>query len=295
MILNTKQYNEVGGIIQTTDPSNLSTSYTYNNLGLLNSEKDRNGTAFTYQYDEQNRVTVQSATAVNGTNQTSRTIIGSSGIMTDTAETYKNGVQTATMQTGMDVLKRVTSITTSSTNYASSLGLSYDSNSRLTQQANNQSGFYVNYHYDRQRMDQVQMDGQSAVNASASANAVYEYEPNGQVKSITYPTLADGSILKTTNTYDSLNRLATVTNAKGNTVLSAYSYSYDDNNNMVSKTETVNQVTQTSSYTYDKLNRLLSMTRPGGSVVNYTYDVRGNRLTLQDSAMNLSLTDASYC
>lgn len=40
------------------------------------------------------------------------------------------------------------------------------------------------------------VDGQSAANTAATANATYDYYANGQVKSITYPTLADGTVLK---------------------------------------------------------------------------------------------------
>ncbi len=296
VILNTKQYNEVGGLKQKTDPANQNETYTYNNLGLINQQVDRNGTVFTSQYDEQNRVKVSSA-SYNGTTMSSNSIIGSSGIMTDTLEAYVNGTKTGSMQTGMDSLKRVTSITSSITNYSSSLGLSYDSNSRLIKQSNNLSAFDVNYHYDRQRMDQVQMDGQAAVNTAASANATYDYYANGQVKTITYPTLADSSILKTASSYDTLNRLVNVTNTKGATTLSAYAYSYDDNGNIISKTETVNQASKTTSYTYDGLDRLLTKSRSDGSTATYTYDLRGNRLTLQDnslnSTMNNSITDTS--
>lgn len=293
VILNTKQYNEAGGLIQKTDPSNLSETYTYNNLGLLNKRVDRNGTVFTNQYDEQNRITESSA-YTTGTTQTNKSIIGSSGILYDTLETYLNGAKTGSMQTGMDSMKRITSITMSSTNYSSSLGLRYDSNSRLIQQANNLSGINVNYHYDRQRLTQVQLDGQSAANTAASANASYDYYANGQVKSITYPALSDGTILQTSFTYDALNRLVNITNKKGTSLLSEYSYSYDDNGNIISKTETINQIMQTFSYTYDVLNRLLTISRPDGSTASYTYDLKGNRLTLQDSSANVSFSDTSY-
>ncbi|GGI45787.1 hypothetical protein GCM10008018_13870 [Paenibacillus marchantiophytorum] len=292
-ILNTKQYNEVGGLIQKTDPSNLSETYTYNNMGLLNKHTDRNGTIFTNQYDEQNRLTVSTVSA-SGTTLSSKSIIGSNGIMYDKAETYLNGTSTGNMTTGMDNMKRLTSISMSGTNYSSNLSLAYDSNSRVTRQTNNLSSYNVNFRYDKQRMDKVQVDGQSTANTADTVNASYEYYANGQVKTITYPTLSDGSVLKTVNTYDALNRLHTVTNTKGNTTLSIYSYEYDDNNNITSKTETVNQVTNTTNYSYDALNRLRRINRQDGSTASYMYDLKGNRSTLQDSAMNLSLPDTGY-
>ncbi|RTE11540.1 RHS repeat-associated core domain-containing protein [Paenibacillus whitsoniae] len=292
-VLNTKQFNEVGGLTQKTDPANLSETYTYNNLGQLYKYVDRNKTTFTNQYDEQNRLRVSSITA-NGTTLTSKSIVGSNGIMYDKAETYLNGVSTASMTSGMDTMKRLTSLNTTATNYSSSLSLAYDANSRMTKQTNNLTGYNVNYHYDKLRMDSVQMNGLSTPNTAASVNAIYDYYADGQIKSIMYPVLADGTVLKTDYTYNTLKRLASVTNMKGTNVLSTYSYLYDDNGNITSKTETVNTVSSTTSYTYDALNRLLTISRPDGSTASYTYDLKGNRMTLQDNTQNFPMTDISY-
>ncbi|MGG1554859.1 RHS repeat domain-containing protein [Paenibacillus ferrarius] len=292
-VLNTKQFNEVGGLTQKTDPANLSETYTYNNLGQLNTYVDRKGSISSSQFDEQNRLTVSSITA-NGMTLTSKSIIGSNGIMYDKAETYLNGVTTASMTSGMDTMKRLTSLNITAANYNSSLSLVYDSNSRVTKQTNNLSGYTVNYHYDKLRMDSVQMDGLSTPNTAATANAIYDYYAEGQIKSITYPALIDGTVLKTEYTYNSLKRLDSVTNKKGSIILSSYSYQYDDNGNITSKTETVNTVSSTTSYTYDALNRLLTISRPDGSTASYTYDLKGNRMTLQDNAQNFPMTDISY-
>lgn len=113
-------------------------------------------------------------------------------------------------------------------------------------------------------------------------------------ESVTYPTLEDGSQLKTAYIYDTLNRLGNVTNTKGATILSSYTYGYDDNGNIVSKTDTVNQVSNTTTYTYDALNRLKTIIQSDGSTTIYSYDLEGNRKTLQDSKMSLSLTDTSF-
>lgn len=195
VILNTKQYNEAGAIKQKTDPSNLNETYAYNNLGLVDRQVDRNGTIFTTQYDEQNRVKIHSASS-GGSTYSTNNIIGSNGILYDKTETYVNGTKEISMQTGMDSLKRTTAITMSSTNYTSSLGLSYDGNSRLIKQTNNVSAFNVNYHYDRQRISQVQMNGQSAVNTAATANATYDYYANGYNSSMTKGLPRGSSLLR---------------------------------------------------------------------------------------------------
>ncbi|OKP94997.1 RHS repeat domain-containing protein [Paenibacillus sp. P46E] len=99
----------------------------------------------------------------------------------------------------------------------------------------------------------------------------YSYLANNQVKSITYPTLTDGSILNTAYTYNKeLGWTESMTNTKGSFVLSGYSYSYDNKGNRVAVSESRNNGgTQTTSYTYDALNRLVSITRPDGG----KYDV----------------------
>ncbi|OMD57045.1 hypothetical protein BSK48_31025, partial [Paenibacillus odorifer] len=76
-------------------------------------------------------------------------------------------------------------------------------------------------------------------------------------------------------------------------------YGYDNNGNITSVTETKNnnvtQDTQTTTYGYDALNRLISTVRPGGSRDAYTYDVRGNRLTMEQSVSSpAEFQDTSY-
>ncbi|MBA9088808.1 RHS repeat-associated protein [Fontibacillus solani] len=78
------------------------------------------------------------------------------------------------------------------------------------------------------------------------------------------------------HTYDAIGRLLKVSNKKGTTVVSEYSYGYDANGNITSVTDS----TGTTSYKYDSLNRLIQVKRPSGHTIDYTYDARGNRKTL---------------
>lgn len=130
--LNTRTYNEAALLATKNDPANSQESYGYNNLGLLQQRTDRNGTVFTYQYDEQYRNTILSATGAAGLTQQRKSIVGSNGILYDTQEIHNNGTKSVSTVTGIDFLKRVTSQNVQSTNYASSLGLSYDLNGRIT-------------------------------------------------------------------------------------------------------------------------------------------------------------------
>ncbi|BBH19477.1 hypothetical protein Back11_08220 [Paenibacillus baekrokdamisoli] len=113
-----------------------------------------------------------------------------------------------------------------------------------------------------------------ALDNTVTGNVKYAYFPNGQVESISYPPLTDGSVLKTEYVYDNLKRLSSMTNKKGSTLLSSYSYTYDSNGNIETTSQTlINQTTKTNSYTYDKLNRIKSITRADGSTAVYTYDL----------------------
>ena len=97
-------------------------------------------------------------------------------------------------------------------------------------------------------------------------------------------------------TYDSLSRVATETDGKGQTTTYAYdahdrvtsityhdssaiAYTYDANGN----TLTIVDNTGTTSYAYDALNRLTSETLPGPKVNSYFYDNASNLSAFEDA------------
>ncbi|MNO31387.1 tRNA3(Ser)-specific nuclease WapA precursor [compost metagenome] len=167
----------------------------------------------------------------------------------------------------------------------------------MTQINDSYMGFYTNYQYNKQRLDKVQTNGSSTLTSDASANVQYSYYANNLVNTIAYPTLTDGSKIVTTYTYNkALGWIESITNTKRSSVLSGYSYSYDNNGNRITVSESRNDgAAQTTSYTYDALNRLVSITRPDGGKTTYTYDVRGNRQTLSDTSnVSLESVDTSY-
>ena len=138
-------------------------------------------------------------------------------------------------------------------------------------------GFAVHYEYDKSRVSKVQTDGSAERNTSDNVNVKYEYYDDGKLKSITYPTLTNGSILKSEYIYDGLSRLTSLTNYKGTVALSSYTYTYDNNGNILTTTETVGTVQNSVAYTYDKLNRISSVAGTKGADSYYEYDARGNR------------------
>ncbi|MNO32897.1 tRNA(Glu)-specific nuclease WapA precursor [compost metagenome] len=298
--LKSKTYNELGLLINKKDVALQNENQLYNQLGLITQKTDRNRTVSNYQYDESNQVVSTLLTGTGGDSLKNNSIFGSNGIKIDTFELYLNGTKTASQTTTIDNLKRTTAILSQATGYATSTGYVYDNANRTTRMTGTHSGigsFYINYQYSMQRLNKVQTNGESGLNSAVSANVSYEYFPTGQVKSITYPTLGDGTTLMTEYTYDALNRISTVQNKKGSIVLSSYTYLYDNNGNRTSVTEVLNNGSRkTTTYEYDKLNRLCTITRPnGGGTTSYMYDLQGNRQIVSDTAANQSeFSNISY-
>ncbi|WP_238654562.1 RHS repeat domain-containing protein [Paenibacillus piscarius] len=173
-----------------------------------------------------------------------------------------------------------------------------DAVGRLTQINDYFLNFYTNYQYDKQRISKIQINGNQAIDSSSSANVVYNYFPNGLVQSITFPTLTDNTTLKTECTYNkALNWVESVTNKKGEQILSQFQYTYDNNGNIISITETKSDGTkQISNYSYDALNRIITSNRNGlSNKIIYTYDLKGNRKTIETSdEIEKEFTDSSH-
>ncbi|MFD1887611.1 RHS repeat-associated core domain-containing protein, partial [Paenibacillus wenxiniae] len=251
-----------------------------------------NGTSATYTYDERGQQTsatlkaTSSNTLASGTMQV-KSIFGSGGnILTDRHELYINDAKVATQTSTSDKLDRVTSLSSIATDYAARLDASYDPLDRVASQTSTLNGtsFLTNYGYDKSRLVQIQTNGAQTRTTAATANVNYAYTPSGQVQRITFPTLSDGTTLQENMTYDLMNRLTRVSNTKGESTLSVYSYQYDNNGNIISVTEQVKDGTlQTSTYSYDKLSRLTGVKRADGTETQYSYDLRGNRLTQKDT------------
>jgi RHS repeat-associated protein len=113
---------------------------------------------------------------------------------------------------------------------------------------------------------------------ASAKTTTFGYWPDGLLKEVQYPNGVVASY-----GYDLADRLLTLTHAKGVEVISSYEYTYDDNGNRLSQTETNGGVTEVTTYTYDALNRLKSVTYPADTVypqgrrVEYGYDAVGNR------------------
>ena len=127
----------------------------------------------------------------------------------------------------------------------------------------------------------------------------FAYNTLGELTSIDRPT----PLGTETFTYDALSRPDVLTDGRGKTadhdhdVLdrltriaysdgSSVAYTFDDNGNMATRTESG----ATTTYTYDALNRLTQEQFPGGRTNSYTYDAASNLKTLVDSGGTTTYT-----
>ncbi len=290
--LYTKNYNEQGLLNTKADTTGNQTKMNYNARGLTEQITDRNGTTTAYTYDERGQRTGAYLKAdgsnplITGTLQT-KSIYGAGGnILTDRHELYINDAKVATQTSTIDKWDRITSLSASAADYTARLDASYDPLDRVTSQTNtlNATSLTINYGYEKSRLTQIQTNGAQNKTDATDSNVRYAYTPSGEVQQITFPTLSDGTTLQENMSYDPLNRLSRINNTKGDTMLSVYSYQYDNNGNITSTIEQIKEgAPQTSTYTYDKLNRLTGVKRADGTETAYSYDLRGDRLTQKDT------------
>ena len=292
-----RNYDELGQIVSKIDPMAQSSTYAYNGLGLNTKMTDRNGSVFSYGYDEHNQIKSNKSVSSSGNVSTEYRYAyigayGVNGISEYNNDSFSGSISYDYNGSGR-IVEKFTWYPNTST-YRSYLKNGYD---RLGRLKNNAIGkdeanyFYTNYTYTLTRLNKVQINGAQTADPTGQAYAVYNYYPDGKLESVTYPTLSDSTILKTSYAYDKLNRLQTITNKKGTTVLSQYTYIYDANGNTTTITDSVsNKITQ---YIYDKLDRLQEVNSPDRGIISYTYDLRGNRQTLSGN-ITLDLEPATY-
>jgi RHS repeat-associated protein len=177
--------------------------------------------------------------------------------------------------------------------FSSNLKLQYDNSGRIISVAagvQDNNYIYSHYKYTKDRLTKVQTNGLQTLSTSANDNATYDYYPDGRLKKITYPKLNDATLLTTDYVYNVIGRLTKITNKKGSTVLSQYTYTYDANGNIL----TINDGTKTLTYKYDKLNRLIEALQPNGKLRTYQYDLRGNRIADVNNEFVFNLKDTTF-
>lgn len=294
-------YDGEGKIVSDTDSLNNSNTYSYNNRGLLNQRIDKDGKIYNVEYNALGYIDRQSYIIKHSTlsdRQYIHTSPHGNGSINMIAEynndentyyayedekdsknyTYTGKLQSNTKRynysTGVNGLQYVTHLRYTYDSIGNRISATYgcaDDDNQLVH------GLTTHYEYNRNRISKVQLDGDVEKNSADSVNARYEFYDDGKLKSITFPTLTDGNVLKSEYMYDGLSRLTRVVNYKGTDILSSYTYTYDNNGNILTTNETVGSVQNSVTYTYDKLNRISTVSGTKGADSYYEYDDKGNR------------------
>lgn len=323
-------YDTLGRVTSMTDGKGQTTTYSYNARDQVTQITYADGTSVTYTYDADGNLTAQ--TDSSGTTTYTYNALGQ-----QTGKTLPNGQTISytydgdgnmltktdsggTVTYGYNAADQLTSVTDPS---GAQTTFAYDANGNQTQVAY-PNGVTENATYNGAgQVTQIQ-----ATNSAGTVLTSFGYNYTNPTTST-----ATNQIYSVTNAagdttayqYDPLNRLAqaTQTNASG-TVLNSYSWTYDANGNMLSKTangtitnlsyNAANEMTQNGSYTYtydangnltgssaglslsyNAANQTTSITPAGGSADPMTYAGVGqaNRLTEGTNTYQSDLTGIS--
>ena len=300
-------YDAVGNRTRRTDYNGAITNYTFDDLNRLTTISYPDTTTASYGYDVLSRLTA--ATNANGT-----VAFGydNRGRVTSTTDVFNqtvgysydpNSNRTAMTLGGSgnasyvyDVVNRLTQLNDSAglaVNYA------YDATNKVTSRGL-PNGVSTTYQYDGlDRLTRLRdatatttiADNQYSYNTARQITQIadlggahnYGYDSVDRLSSATYPGTTtesfsyDGvgnrmaSHLSGTYGYQPFNKLTSTASA---------SYTYDNNGNLISKTDSLGAWT----FSYDEENRLAQVTVPSGPTVNYKYDGLGRRIQRTTSA-----------
>ena len=252
-------YNNLNLLSKMTDPLEKSEIYSYDLAGRLMETIDRNGNTTTFIYDALDNIVEK--TVRNKDN----TVLGRY-----TYKYYTTGNR-AEMSGGGTTVNYIYDdfgrlINETDTLSATEKIYKYDAgNNRksFTLKKGSASHIITTYEYDK-------MDRLDLVKENGTTVADYDYDDNGNRLSLKYPVNGNS----TDYAYNLANKLETLTNKKGTTPLSQYSYTYYLDGNQASKTDSVSG--KSTSYVYDDLGRLEKVTEPDNEWV-YSYDDYNNR------------------
>ena len=247
-------------VLSETHPESGTTTYSYDNAGVLQTKKDANNTTLTYLYDDDDRLKsiagggqTTTITYEPGTNNRKTMSIGA--VSTE----FEYHQATGRLEARRDVIEGATFVTT----------YDYDANDNVWK-IRYPSGRYVRY--TRNSENQIT----SVENEVTSKPYAFDfvYHPSGGVKS--YKVGQPGNPSTTTIVYDTDRHLVTSIQSS----VLQLTYGYDNVGNVTSiQAPSVNGGNQT--FTYDVLDRLKTV---NGTQSVFEYDAHGNRQTSSTGA-----------
>ena len=267
------KYNVKNKLWKITAPNTGDTTgkikeYTYNPNETVSAYKDRNGNTINYTYDIHGRKIKE----VNGAktveyqydNNNNITVVKDDAGVTERAYDEENRITSKTVG-DLGTLDVEYDVATTTSGYHQEV-------------TTDPKGGIVKRTFDNSNRLVSVDDGQNVTK--------YNYYDNGAKKETVFSDNSKEEYLFNNNL--TLKQLNIVDN-KG-TLVENYKYSYDKNNNILSKVDKKG----TTAYTYDKLNRISAITMPDTSTKTYSYDNAGNILTEKTSLNSTVLLDKIY-
>jgi RHS repeat-associated protein len=239
-------YNAKKQIISKTT-SLGTTNYEYDGVGNLISETYASGSSRHYHYDSLNR-RISTVDALGNTNTYTFNKLGQLTRSTDAM-----GRNTNYSYTPIGLPENITDANGITT------AIGYDLNGRRTSITD------PNYHTQYFRYDAA---GRVDSFIDGAGN-IYSFLYDGAGNILTQTKPGGATITKS---YNAVNKVSHVANSTGEN----YTYKYDANGNI----DTIINTTGTSVFEYDNVNRLKKYTDMFGNVVQYAYDIAGNKRSI---------------
>jgi RHS repeat-associated protein len=273
-------YDHFGNVTAMTDTRGCTEYYEYDKAGRLQKKTDRNKDQTVYQHDALERMikeTVQKRTPDGMTVSEREYVYGKNGKkIREVSRESVEGKQTLLLETKYrHNLKGQLSRQDDPGNVKKEYTYDIYGNRQsfqLTREGNASPDVSLYYTYDDlYRLKQVRKN-----NAAGVILAEYEYDEKGNRKTLHYPQSGMETIYK----YNDGNRVISLENKRQGTVISAWEYGYDVNENILSKINKAGSAPVTISYCYDRLGRLTEEDYSGWKRTLYTYDIYSNRVKM---------------
>ena len=256
-----KYDTKLGALLQKTDPSGNSTSYTYDQNRNMLTKTDPDGTTTSYTYDGSGNM-LSTTDALGQTTTYAYNIFGQVLSIKDS-----QGNITAYAFDEKGNLTSITDPTGATTQYQ------YDARGNVTKVVN-PLGQTTTFGYDGQ-------NNLISLTDPTGATTRFTYDASGNVTS---QTDANGNT--TRFEYDSSNRLIKVTDPAGNVT----TFGYDKNGNRTSQTDANGNVTR---YEYNSKGQLIKVIDALGNVTTYAYGGSGCVTCGSGGEKLTSITDAN--
>ncbi|REK69237.1 RHS repeat-associated core domain-containing protein [Paenibacillus paeoniae] len=270
-----KEYDEWGRLIKSIDAKNQIETFYYDANDNITGSVDRKGNRFKYTFNSRDLLL-------------SFELVNAQGNSLPTNEKVSYRYDSAGKRTQMSDVTGTTSYTYNPNNAqlvevqfpdAKTIKYDYDANDNRAAMKD-PFGFNTYYRYNANNQLEVVS---SSLNFNRDYVAKYQYYSNGLLKQTT-----QGNGVVTDVAYNGLRMQELQHKKSDGSIINAYSYSYDPNGNINSRT--TNGITDV--FQYDALNRISTSSQFNES---YQYDSRGNRSDMSTSEpFDSAASDLSY-